>query len=227
MNLQSGILRPGTVVETLYGGCIKAAAPGLFSMMDDPDNLPPIMPWFVGNNKGAYSQPKKHDNVWILNFNDNPLQLYWFRREDYDNVTANINGGGYNVEVLCNCEGSDGEWAGLYFTDNSGWIMSKGDSKIIITPTGRIVLYHGESGNCIEVNKEYISLGSPQQSAHYAAYGDVLEELLITLTTLLNGIAVKALANPHTAAIGTELLKSLPTIVNMIPEITSTKVTID
>jgi hypothetical protein len=44
---------------------------------------------------------------------------------------------------------------------------------------------------------------------------------------LLNKVAMSAIANPYTAAIGTTLLKSLPSVIDQIPDISSTHVTID
>lgn len=226
MKLLQGFLRPGIVVETLYGGCIKATAPGLFSNDSDPDDLPPIMPWFIGSNTNGFSQPKICDEVWILNFGDNPLQLYWFKKEDYDNTVLSVPDMGQNVEILCN-RNVNGEWCGIYFTDGTGWIINKGNSKIVISNNGDIALMKPAKSRCIEINNNNISIGSSGQSAHSAAYGDIIEKILTDLCLMLNGIATKALTNPHTAAIGTDLLQKLPSIVNQISDVSSTNVTID
>ena len=66
MKLDKGTIRPGTVLEILDDGLIKASAPGLFSITDDPEMLPPIMPWFIGNNSNSFSKLKQYDEVWIL-----------------------------------------------------------------------------------------------------------------------------------------------------------------
>ena len=88
MKLFKGTIRPGLVLEILEDGLIKASAPGLFSIIDDPNMLPPIMPWFIGNNSNAFSKLKQYDDVWIMNFSDNPQQLYWFRK---DTIADNTN----------------------------------------------------------------------------------------------------------------------------------------
>ena len=47
MKLFKGTIRPGKVMEVLENGVIKASSPGLFSFTDDPEKLPPIMPWQI------------------------------------------------------------------------------------------------------------------------------------------------------------------------------------
>ena len=97
MKLSQGILRPGRVLEVLDNGKIKATAPGLFNAQDQP-LLPPILP-FPSWHANSYSSPKVGDEVWVLNLMDNPLQLHWFRK---DNFTENPVIQEENVEVLCN-----------------------------------------------------------------------------------------------------------------------------
>ena len=81
MKLSSGVLRPGIVIDVLEEGNITASAPGLFSK-EDSDKLPPIYP-FTGLHANQFSSVNTGDEVWILNFSDNPMQLYWFRKDDY------------------------------------------------------------------------------------------------------------------------------------------------
>lgn len=226
MKLANGTIRPGVVVDVLGGGEIKATAPGLFNRMDDPAFLPPIMPWFIGNNANSYSQPRLFDEVWILNFDDNPLQLFWFRKDypldNWENIPMN----GRNVEVVCNRD-IGGEFASLYFSDGSGWVISKGGSMIRINANGDIVLTTGANNRAIAISNNGISLGSANGSAHPVACGDGVEDILTALCTLFNGIAKTALSNPHTAAIGTELMTKLPAISDMIPNVSSQHVTVD
>ena len=56
--------------------------------MTTQKKLPPIFPWAIGNNANAFSKPKLYDTIWILNFNDNPQELFWFRKDD---ITVNEN----------------------------------------------------------------------------------------------------------------------------------------
>lgn len=224
MLLKNGVIRPGTVIQVLGNGQIKAAAPGLFSECDDANLLPPIMPWFIGNNSNAYSQPDIYDPVWILNFSDNPLQLYWFRREDSEVNLKSVPIGGKNVEVLCN-KNVGNEYASLYFTDGTGWVISKGGSMIKINIDGSISLSANSAKGIIEVNDQGVSLGAYEKATHNVAYGDKIEVILTDLCMMLNGIGMKALGNPHTAAIGTDLLNKLPGITEQISDISSHYVT--
>lgn len=225
MKLHKGTIRPGTVIEVLENGIIKASAPGLFSFEDDSEKMPPIMPWFIGSNCNAFSKPVKYDDVWIMNFSDNPQQLYWFRK-DKMNANENLPVTEENVEILCNRDVA-GEWASIYFSDGSGWIISKGDSIIQIRPDGSIQLNIGFKNRTIDINPQSISLGSPGTSAHQAAYGDVLVEVLLLLVSILKQIQMAATPNPYTAAIGAVLASSLPLLEKQLPNIVSPHVSLD
>lgn len=236
MKLSKGTIRPGIVLEVFEDGRIKASAPGLFNIVDDLDTLPPIMPWQIGSNCNSFSKPNQYDEVWIMNFLDNPLQLYWFRKDNIskcDNLTEpneliNVPAPLYeeNVEILCNRE-VGGEWATIYFSDGSGWVIGKGESIIQISPKGNILLSTGFPNRCIDINCKNISIGSQNESAHPAAYGDVTVDVLVNLCSLLQQVALSSMANPYTTAIGTTLMQGLPGITNKIPDIMSMNVTID
>lgn len=233
MKLHRGTIRPGTVLQVLDDGLIKASAPGLFSFTEDLEKMPPIMPWFIGNTSNAFSKLKQYDEVWIMNFSDNPQQLYWFRK---DNITNNNEllipdtdkrvVDEENVEILCNRD-VKGDLCTIYFSDGSGWVISKGESIVQIKADGTIRLSIGLDNRCIDINGKNISIGSPDESAHPAAYGDNVADLLFSLCILLNSVALKAVSNPYTIAIGTELLQKLPAIIDKIPNISSQHVTID
>ena len=226
MKLSRATIRPGIVLEVLNDGIIKATAPGLFSVVEDPVKLPPIMPWFIGHNCNAFSKPNQYDEVWILNFADNPRQLYWFRKDNIANNNERIPMSEENVEVLCNKE-AGGEWATIYFSDGSGWVIGKGESIIQIREDGTIQLNTDMPNRCIDINNENISIGSVGTSAHPAAFGDEVASVLNSICVLLNGVALKAMTNPYTMAIGAELIAKLPPIVNKIPNVVSNNVTLD
>lgn len=225
MQLNKAIIRPGTVMQVLENGNIKATAPGLFAYVDELDKLPPIMPWCIGNNCNSFSQPLVYDEVWIMNFSDNPQQLYWFRK---DNIADNENIplGETNVEVLCNRE-VDGDWCTIYFSDGSGWVIGKGESIIQIAADGSILLSNGTPKRCININSKNISIGSPGESQHPAALGDGVSDVVMDICKLLSAVGTKAMTNPYTAAIGTTLFSKLPAIINKIPNISSQNVTLD
>lgn len=225
MKLLKGTIRPGIVNEVFNNGNIKASAPGLFSFVDEPSKLPPIMPWQIGSNSNSYTKPNVGDSVWIMNFSDNPLQLYWFRK-DNSFECDNINFEESNVEVICNRD-MNGEWATIYLSDGSGWIISKGEAIMQIRPNGSIQLNTGFKHRVIDINTQGISLGSEGKSAHPAAYGDVIVDVFMMLTTMLKQIQLVSTPNPYTTAIGSILSTSLPILENKITNITSPHVTLD
>lgn len=224
MRLIKGIIRPGVVEEILDNGMIRASAPGLFSYNDNLSDLPPIMPWQIGNNCNSYSSPREGDEVWILNFEDNALQLYWFRK-DKVSYNRNIDITGEHVEILCNRD-IDGENASLYFTDGEGWMLSKGRSYMQISPDGSINISTNDPNKTISINGKGINLGSTD-AEHGAAYGDVTENALSALSTLLHKVALVSIPNPYTAAIGNALIQGLNNFDKHIENIESENVFID
>lgn len=223
MKLSNGILRPGKVIEVLENGCIRAYAPGLFSS-EDKEKLPPIMP-FLGWHANTYTDPKEYDEVWVLNFSDNPMQLFWFRKDNYVENNAELLKE-ENVEVICNREAGLG-WATLYFSDGSGWILRNDDSYIQIDKDGNIKLSRPESHRTIHINEDGISIGSENKSDHPAAYADVLEQILNQIQIALKLVKSAAMTNTITAGIGVAIGSIPETIKEMIPKITSPHVTID
>lgn len=227
MRLFNGTIRPGSVMEVLENGNIKASAPGLFNFGDDPEKMPPIMPWFIGSNCNAFSKLKKHDEVWIMNFDDNPRQLYWFRKDrldKQDNLKEVLTE--QNVEILCNRDVA-GEWCSLYFSDGSGWIMSKDESIIQIDQNGNILLDTGFSKRCIGISPESISLGAKKCASHPAAYGDGVVNAFLALVSVLKQVQMAATPNPHTTPIATVLANSIKTIEDALPKIVSSHVTLE
>lgn len=225
MKLLKGVIRPGTVLEVFDNGEIKASAPGLFSFIDDSSKMPPIMPWQIGSNCNSYTKLSVGDDVWIMNFEDNPLQLYWFRK-DHSTECDNIDFKDTNIEVLCNKD-MGGEWATIYLSDGSGWVISKGESIIQIRPDGSIKLSNGFKHRVIDINTNGISLGSEGKSKHKAAYGDEIADAFIALVKVLRTVALIASTNPYTMAIGSALQTTLPLFEEYIPKITSPNVSLD
>lgn len=223
MKLSNAILRPGTVIEVLENGAIKASAPGLFSSQDK-EYLPPIYPFFI-NHSNSYSQPQEYDDVWILNMVDNPQQLYWFKRDNYTENNSDLLTE-ENVEILCNRESGLG-WATLYFSDGSGWVIKNDDSKIQIRADGSIIMGMNWPHRTIDINSKCISIGSENESAHPAAYGDIVEILFEDILGLFKHISTVSMANPYTMAIGQAIISKLQGIQNNIPKLTSSHVKID
>lgn len=199
MRLNNAILRPGKVLEVVdTNGTIKASAPGLFSEQEDPNLLPPVSPLLLSHSN-QFSTPIVDDEIWILNFTDNTQQLYWFRKDNYQENNKNILNEA-NVEVLCNRE-SGASWATIYFSDDSGWIVKNDRSFIQIDTNGDIKLKHPNAHRCIDINSNNISLGSEGLSRHPAAYADEIEKILWKINTTLNSIKIASSVIPFTMPI--------------------------
>jgi hypothetical protein len=143
--------------------------------------------------------PRVNDEVWILNMSDNPLQLYWFRKDDHVTNNSNIfaEGGSENVEIICNRE-TGMSWATLYFSDGSGWVLRNDDSKLQIFPDGHIELGTDWPHRTINIDSNAIHLGGSDDE-HPAVYGDELSDILIEMCGVLESLSVYASNSPYTS----------------------------
>ena len=227
MKLINATLRPGNILEVLDNGKIKASAPGLFSK-EDQSLLPPIRPFWelIGMHSNSFSTPKVGDECWVLNLSDNPLQLYWFRKDDH--VTCNtqiFKEHGYdNVEIICNRE-TGMSWASLYFSDGSGWVMRNDDSFIQIYPDGHIEMGMNWPSRKITIDSSAIHLGSSGDE-HSAAYGDETASILLKICGVLEALEMLSSISPFTSHL-VPALKNVKLFKDDIPGIISSQVKID
>ena len=63
-------------------GIVKASCCGLFSDQDDPEKLPPIYQFPLGGANN-FSLPKKDDELWVMFFDDNPMELFYIRKDNF------------------------------------------------------------------------------------------------------------------------------------------------
>ena len=226
MKLINGILRPGIIREVLNDGMIKASAPGLFSAEDSLDLLPPIRPFneLISTHSNSYSTPEVGDECWVLNLTDNPLQLYWFRKDNHIENNKQIfeEGGSENVEILCNRDNGMA-WATLYFSNGSGWVLRNDDSRLQIFPDGHIELGMNWPHRTIKIDSEAISLGDGK---HRACYGDDTSTILLEICGLLEALGKVASMNPYTSTLA-PILNKASKIKEAIPGIISPHVKID
>lgn len=216
-------MRPGRVIEVLGSGNVKVEAPGLFSE-EDKENLPTVMPFF-GLHNNSYSEPKEDDEVWVLNVEDNPLQLFWFRKDDRTGHNDELESE-ENVEIICNREAGTG-YATIYFSDGTGWMFRNGDSFINIKADGSILLDPNMDNRKIHLCSNSISLGSEGGSKHKAGYGDETRKALEMIQSCLDSIRQAASKNPYTMLIA-KAIGSVPEKLNsQIPKTISSNVTLD
>lgn len=225
MRLFNGTLRPGLILEVLDHGKIKASAPGLFSV-EDKDLIPEIMPFWelIGSHSNSFSTPIKGDEVWILNLTDNPLQLYWFRKDPHIDNNKEIfeETGVENVEILCNRESGIG-YASLFFSDGTGWMLRNDESRLQIFPDGHIELGMNWPHRTIKIDSNAISLGDGK---HPACFGDETANILLKICGLLQALGKASKTSPYTMALS-PLFEQAKKIQEDIPGIKSTHVKID
>lgn len=231
MKLIHATLRPARVIEVLGHGEIKVEAPGIFAE-GDKEFLPTVMPW-PWAQCNAYSEPLIDDEVWLLNMEDNPMQLFWFRKDSRQEDTADKGDNieietETNVEILCNRKTGSG-YATIYFSDGTGWMFRKNSSFVNIRADGSIVLDANVDKRVIDICGDSISLGKVGGSSHHAVYGEELTTCLNNILSALNAIRNGAMTSAFTAAIAT-CLQACPGF-NMLDQnigkITSPNVTLE
>jgi len=229
MKLLNAIIRPGEVLEILENGKIKVSAPGLFAE-EDKDMNPPIMPFWelIGSHANTYSEPIIGDEVWVLNVLDNPLQLYWFRKDHHiDNNTEIFNecgSGPQNVEIICNRESGLG-YASLFFSDGTGWILRNDDSRLQIYPDGHIEMGLNWPKRIIKIDSDSINIGG-DDDAHPACYGDKVSDILTEMCDIIATAGFAGNMSPYTKPMAT-VLKRIETVKAKILDIKSNHVKIN
>jgi hypothetical protein len=227
MELDQAHIRPGRVLSVDdEKGTIKACCCGLFSDEDEPEKLPPIYQFPLGGANN-YSSPKVDDEVWVLFFDDNPLELFYIRKDNFSENLQDILSKKYDeVEVLASRDLAQG-MVQLYFTDGEGWIIRNVDSVIQMRKDGSILLDSGSAHRKIDLCDNSISLGSEGGSEHPAALGDKVVNSLNILNDLLSAMEESAKSSPYTMALSTALTTLRPMFEDSIEEITSNHVTLD
>lgn len=216
-------MRPGRVIEVLGSGNVKVSAPGLFSE-EDKEILPTVMPFF-GLHANSYSEPKIQDEVWVLNVTDNPLQLFWFRKDDRAGHNDDLEGE-QNVEIVCNREAGTG-YATIYFSDGSGWMFRNGDAFIQITSGEGILINPALDNRIVHLCGHSISLGSENGSKHWAGFGDEIQTALNMIQSALAAIKMAAASNQYTMEISTALGSVPEELKTQIPKTVSTNISLD
>lgn len=227
MVLSQGHIRPGRVLQVVDNqGIIKASCCGLFSDQDDPEKLPPIYQFSFGGANNFYI-PHEDEEVWVLFFDDNPLELFYIRKE---NVSENLNEilktKHEECEVLMSKELTAG-FIQLYFTDGDGWIIRNFDSVIQMRADGSILLDAGSAHRKIDINEDSISIGSIGNSAHTAAYGDEIVTAFNKVVSILNTMVTTCTKLPEIAILGTNIKAGIPALEAQIEKIESQHVTLD
>ena len=191
-------MRPATVLKVVdTKGTIKVEAPGLFAITDDPDKLPPVYPLFL-QHKNEFSSPVESEEVWVINFTDNDQQLYWLRKDNLDDNKKLLTDEEGVIDILLNRD-ANGVWGTLYFSDGSGWVISRDKSKICINADGDIIIQHPNPSRTLTINSDGISLGNENgKSSHSATFADELIPILNDITRQFDQLKMGLKSCPYT-----------------------------
>lgn len=227
MLLANAQLRPGRITSVEDNkGTIKVSCCGLFSEVDPPEMLPPVHPFPLGA-ANTFSSPTVGDEVWVLFFVDNPLELFYLRKDSFPANLEDLLSKNYDdCEVLASRDTGIG-MVQLYFTTGDGWIIRNNDAFIQLGADGSILLDTGNDHNKIHICDNSISLGSIGGSEHTGAYGDAIADSLRQLNGILGAISKAAAANPYTSNISSAIDPLKSGFEDSIEKIESPYVTLD
>jgi len=227
MQMSQAHIRPGRVLSIEDNkGTIKCCCCGLFSDQDDVSLLPPVFPFPLGGAHN-FSSPSVNDEIWVMFFNDNPMELFYLRKDNFSEHLQDLLNKNYKqVEVLASRETAAG-MIQLYFADGEGWIIRNEDSVIQMRKDGSILLDAGSAHRKIEISDNGISLGTEGGSAHTCAYGDSTVSTLRTLNSMLKAISDAAKGSPYTISIGVAIDALQSKFESSLDEIESPHVTLD
>lgn len=227
MELSQGHIRPGNILQVVDNqGVIKASCCGLFSEVDSVDKLPPIYQFSFGSANNFYT-PRVGEEIWVLFFDDNPLELFYIRKENIsENLNEILKTKHEECEVLMSKELSAG-FVQFYFTDGEGWILRNLDSVIQMRADGSILLDTGSAHRKIDINDNSISIGSIGNSAHTAAYGDEVVTAFRNVVSILNTMVTTCALLPEIAILGTNIKTGISALESQIEKIESQHVTLD
>lgn len=227
--MRIGELLPGTVVQVVdkEKGIVKCTAPSLFSVNDDPETLPPIIPFAPSGHLGSVSTPEEGDLVWIVVDNSNSQMIYYMRRYAIPDELSNIDS---PREVIFTRNDENGIYQ-LYWSSGDGIRLMKDGSSIRITPDGNIDIIKEGMNRAISISADSICIGKKSDDAGgvdtHAAYGERVEEALEEIYNILMRMGALAAPSQYTNAISTVLTpEMLSSLSSKISKITSQDVKI-
>ena len=211
MNLKTAEMRPGKVLKVLDSkGTIKASCVGYFSEEDDPDKLPPVIPWPTAS-RTAYTAPQVGDLLWVVIFHDNPLALFYMFRRDSEDNDSELSNNYKDVEIqMKRTDPNDRSKPVMevsYNSDDGYKIANGGDSATVFqidNNTEHDVHINHSSGTSISIQKDKISLGTDGQSKYSAVVGEPLCDALSKICSAIEAM-LNACNTPQTAPLKTAL----------------------
>lgn len=227
--MKVGELLPGTVVQVVdkEKGIVKCTAPSMFSVDDDPEVLPPIIPFAPSGHLGSVSTPEEGDLVWIVVDNSNSQMIYYIRRYAIPDELSNIDS---PREVFFVRNDENGLYQ-LYWSSGDGIRLMKDGSSIRITPAGDIDIIKEGMNRAISISADSICIGKESSEAGsvdtHAAYGERVEEALEEIYNIFTRMYAVTAPSPYTNPISNILTpQMLAPLSSKISKITSQDVKI-
>lgn len=227
--MKIGELLPGEVIQVVdkEKGIVKCTAPSLFSVNDNPEVLPPIIPFAPSGHLGSVSTPEVGDLVWIITDNGNSQMIYYIRRYAIPDELVNIDP---PREVIFTRNDKNGIYQ-LYWSSGDGIRIMKDGSSIRIAPNGNIDIIKKGMNRAISISTDSICIGKESSEARsvdtHAAYGERVEDALEEIYNILIRMGTLAAPSPYTNDISTVLTpEMLSPLSSKISKITSQDVKI-
>jgi len=226
MRLINGEIRPGVVLEVLDEyGTIKGSCLGVFSDEDDPNLLPPIHQWPSASGT-CFNQPKVNDPIWVLFFNDNPQELFYFFQADIKNHSSHILGKKpKDAQILASRDSEMGK-AQLYYSSDDGWKLSKDDTRFQIDKDNNITMQKEDlEERKIAIDEDGVFIGEKENSQP-AVLGNELQDCLNKIYNALQSLQMDLAGNPYTSPAAVGLGEKLPAIYNQMNKVLSKTVSL-
>ena len=209
-------LRPGKVLKVVNSqGAIKATAIGLFSDEDDPDLLPPIIP-FILTSPTAFAAPHEGDKIWVWYCKNNPQELFYTFRADIgeSNINSSTLGNDYkDIEIGMKRSSEKGN-VDVQYNDDDGYSITNSDSKFCIDNKEHDIHLDHAEGPAVSISKDSISLGKDGKSQYSAVCGEELLKCIGDIKSIFEAIKQAAMGSPYTIAIGTAMTPALSKLQN-------------
>lgn len=182
-------------------GRVKAYVPGLFSSKTmDVEAMPWIWPLKMWGYQ-SFSLQNQNTKIWVIILPDNPYGYFYMPFFELNTMTKSLISG--DTDIMMSRTTSNGN-AAVYYNKTDGVVSKIGDSKFQVFNNLNAGMY--SKGSNVKIESGKVIVGKQGGSAEPMVMGDKLVDLLNNLSSGLNKVAQKMIANPYVNAVGGELL---------------------
>lgn len=182
-------------------GRVKAYVPGLFSKSTmDTDAMPWIWPLKMWGFQ-SFSLQNQNSKIWVIILPDNPYGYFYMPFFELSTATKSHISGDTDIMM---CRTTSNGNAAVYYNKSDGIVSSIGKSRIQIDNNMDAGMY--SNGSSVKISGGKVTVGKQSDEGEPMILGDKLKTLLDDLSSGLNNVAQKMIANPYVNACGSELL---------------------